>query len=534
MSGAANQGDYSTARTELRWAVGFTLLGLAVSVWMALHSDGVYHDDDLTHMQIAKWAWHYPRYLLDDWGRPGFTVPYALPAAIGWKLARVFSGVLTAITAFLAYLIAARQGNRCAALAPLLLWPQPLTFTLSYTTLTETPLAFYVTLAMWLYLRGNIGWSAAAISLAAVTRHEGILFLVVWLVAYLWERRPMRLWIWLVWAPLLYNASSAIFLHELPCLRFLDTRPTDEYGAGTWLTMFTRWAIAAGVGPLLLAWIGVPATLRRPGGRLWIGAALTYFLAQTVIYRFGLFGSGGYERFLVPLGPVVAVAAADGLSELGAPASRRYVWIALTGIVLLWVSAEAEFAHCWPAVALHHAEWTRTALRGGAAGLAAVVAVALILSLGQRPAIQRAAAGILLTALVLIAFAQPPVVAHLPVSVRHCAPLVLTNRQQAYRAAIDWLQTRSLDDRVTLAASPWFDEFLHRTRPPEFTPAASELARMQPGDILLWDSRESASPRHGLLLDEFAKRGDFVELWRSAGDVDDPVYCAIVAKRAEP
>jgi hypothetical protein len=509
----------------------FTLLGLAISVWMALHSDGVYHDDDLTHMQIARWAWQYPRYFLDDWGRPGFTVPYALPAAIGWQAARVFSGILTAVTAYLAYLIAARQGIRGAALVPLLLWLQPLTFTLSYTTLTETPLALYFTLAMWLFLRGNVRSSAAIISLAAVTRHEGVLFLGVWLVALWWQRRPLRVWVWLVWAPLLYNAVSWAFLHEVPALRFLDARPTDEYGAGTWLTMLTRWPIAAGIGPLLLAWIGLPGALRRPGGRLWVGAALTYFMAQTVIYRFGLFGSGGYERFLVPLGPVVAVAAAEALSEIWTKPSRRHLWVALAGILLLWIAAEAEFAHCWPAVVRHHAEWARVALRSGTGLLAAICAAALASSLSRRQGWRHVATGLVPATLLLVAFAQPLVAAHLPPSIRHCGPLKLTDRQRAYQAAIDWLRAQGLEHRPYVAASPWLDEFLGRTRAPQATSAGDEVAAMQPGGILLWDSREAASPRHGLALDELRRRDDFVELWRSGGDVDDPVYCAVFEKQ---
>ena len=62
----------------------YAALGLGLSVWMGLRSDGVYHDDDLTHLQMARWAWQYPRYLLHDWGRPGFTVLYASPASAGW------------------------------------------------------------------------------------------------------------------------------------------------------------------------------------------------------------------------------------------------------------------------------------------------------------------------------------------------------------------------------------------------------------------------------------------------------------------
>ncbi|MCK4342082.1 MAG: hypothetical protein KAY37_10210, partial [Phycisphaerae bacterium] len=299
----------------LRWALGFTLLGLAVSICLGVLSEGVYHDDDLTHLQMARWSWDYPRYLLHDWGRPGFTVPYALPALLGWPAARVFSGLLTALTAWLAYRIAVRLRVRCAALVPLLLWLQPLTFTLSYTTLTETPLALYFTLAGWLYLRGNYPWSAAVISLCVVTRQEAGVFLILWLTALCYQRQSVRVWIWIVWAPVLHYFLCLAFMPDTPLQRLLEPIPTEEYGSGTWLTMCARWAEAAGLGPCLLGIAGLPVLLRRPGGRLWIGAGLAYFAAHVVIYRLGLFASGGYARFLVPLGPVVAVAAAEAVSQ---------------------------------------------------------------------------------------------------------------------------------------------------------------------------------------------------------------------------
>jgi hypothetical protein len=513
---------------------------------MSLHSSGVYHDDDLTHFQIARLAWRFPRHLLDDWGRPGFTVLYAAAAPLGWTAARVFSGLLTAATAWLAYRIAVRQGIRLAALVPLLFWLEPLTLTLSYTTLTETPLAFYLTLATWLYLRDRTGWSAAVISLGAITRHEAVVFLGIWFAALLWRRRPVREWIWLVWAPVLHNVLSAVFFHEVPLLRFLDAHSTSEYGAGSWLTMVVRWPIAAGVGPLVLAWIGLPGLLRRPAGVLWAGAGLTYFLTHAILYRFGLFASGGYERFLVPIGPVVAVAATGALSQIWARRSavepcgtsrvpghvlRRPIWGVLGALLLLWIAAEVEYARCWGDIVRHHGEWTRDLLRLGVALVAMLCGVALALSRGS---LRRVAGGAVPVALLGLAVIQPLVAAQLPPPMRHCAPLVLTDRQQAYAEAIAWIRRSELADRRWVAASPWFDEWLGRARPPLAPLAGEEVPRMLPGDILLWDSREFASPRHGYPLAALRQRADFAELWRSGGGPDDETYCAIFEKQAVP
>jgi hypothetical protein len=522
-----------------KWALLFTVGGLACSLVMAALSDGGHQDDDLTHYQMARWSLAHPAYLLDSWGRPGFTVLYALPAQAGWLGARACSGLLTALTAWLAYLIAGRLGVRAAPLVPLLLWLQPLPFTLSYTTLTETPLALYFTLAGWLYLRGNRGLSAAVISLCACTRHEAVLWLAMWLAAMLYERRPVREWIWLCWAPVVQNAVSWAAFGEIPLLMLFDAHPSDEYGHGLWLSMLTRWPVAAGLGQLLLAVSVLPDVLRRRGALLWIGGGLAYFVAHSVIYCFGMFASGGYFRFLVPIGPVVAVAAAEALGQSWAglrqgTTAQKPLWLALGGIIALWGAVEAEAALHRTVLVEHHLTVVLPATRALLGLLGSVTLGALVLSACPAGRWRAVAGGALPLVALVLTVGQWAVCATLPPAFRLCAPLVLDERQRTYRAAVAWLDAQHLRQQPIVAASWWLDEFLGRTRPPRGQLAGNQVADMQPGDLLLWDSREFASPRHGLSLADLRARPDFVELWHSGGGPLDDVYCAVFEKRPPP
>ena len=47
-----------------------------------------------------------------------------------------------------------------------------------------------------------------------------------------------------------------------------------------------------------------------------IGGGAIYLLTHAVIYFFGLFASGGYDLFLAPLAPVMALMAATGLADV--------------------------------------------------------------------------------------------------------------------------------------------------------------------------------------------------------------------------
>ena len=80
-------------RALLPCFIGTILLGLL--------SNGVHHDDDLTHFLMARWTRWFPVYLLNVWGRPGATIPLAAVAWIGdtdtaWHACRLLSAVVSA------------------------------------------------------------------------------------------------------------------------------------------------------------------------------------------------------------------------------------------------------------------------------------------------------------------------------------------------------------------------------------------------------------------------------------------------------
>lgn len=540
------RGVLSHARVEsppaARLATPFALLGvfggLALSIAMASLSDGVHHDDDLTHLQIARWSSTWPQNLLHDWGRPGFTVLYALPAQFGWLAARVFSGLLTAATAWLAYCIAVRQGVPLAPLAPWLVWLQPMTFTLSYTTLTETPLAFYLALGMWLFLRQAHVTSAAVMSLCMLTRHEAAVWLPLWALALLIARARWWSVLVLAWAPLAHNVLSAIFLKKWPLLMFLAAKPTEEYGHGDWLAMAARWVLAAGAGPLVLALAGAPRAARLPWGWLWIGAGAVYFLAHTVIFRFGLFASGGYERFLTPIAPVVAVAAAVCVSQFWPPLSRilrraeqprdvsdvrlRIFGLLLAGAVV-WYACESQMPP-WLG-------WARFWLRVGGGALFSVGLLALLLVGTRNRRVRWLATALCPGVLLWFAGHQCQIAAGVQPPHQQCSPLVLVEDQHLIREATDWLRENGLDRRRIVHNNPWIDEFLGLTGSPFRRQVPFQLTEMRPGDLFVWDRRYVGRPGQipawwPMLMP------NMVELWHGRSHSRDGIYCRVFERRA--
>lgn len=340
--------------------------------WQAAASDGVYHDDDLMHYLMARWSWHDPVFLLHDWGRPGFTVPYALVAWVGdfeqgFQASRFFTVAIAAASAFFACALAHELRVRFAWLAGVALLAMPLYFRLSFATLTETICGLYLIAGTWLLAKGWLKSAAILLALAPITRHESIVFLVP-VALYFLSRRSWSALLLLAWAEALWNLLSIKWYWMLPVQRYFQAKPIENYGHGGVLHYFLMWGHVST--PVLLAcslagaaivvrpitrWllVGVDAekisgsACSTPLGEVeelrefdWRGVwtrmtsisacdagvllvvigAMGMIALQTVLYYRNTFASGGYARFLVPAGPWMAVLCAITIDRLLAAA----------------------------------------------------------------------------------------------------------------------------------------------------------------------------------------------------------------------
>ncbi|MCB9856140.1 MAG: hypothetical protein H6818_10680 [Phycisphaerales bacterium] len=499
-----------TARGDAshRLAIALTIAGLAASCICGLLSgDAYFHLDDVTHFLYAKWSWQSPKCLLDDWGRPGFTVAYFLPSALGWTACRMFSALLTAAAAWFAYLTARKIELPRAWLVIPLCYAQPLYFLLSQTTLTETPLAFYLSLATWLAVTRRWTLSSFVLSAALVTRHEAIVFLPIW-GWFAW--RDKARWfatIPILWAPILVNGLAASLGMHHVLSRFLDPTPTQQYGHGGWLTFFVRALHAFGPAVTILAIVGLRGITRHPAARLVAASTLMYFLAQTIVFRFGLFASGGYSRFLIGISPLVAIVATNGLDRLlsrNADVWRRANVGAAAAMALLWISLERQLRIPNVAVLelpeLHYAIWGVRI----AAGVLALLATATFF-LGRRNSDRsqrvwrRFMPGAMAILLALTGYA-------------FYGPLPMPPDARLIDDAIVRLNDLGFADAQIITAHPYF-ELRTGGDDPWGRPSTRERIERAPiGSLVIWESRLMGSEDHNLGLEELQSSPAFREI----------------------
>jgi len=503
-----------------RAAAIVTLAGVALGVALALASRGGYHDDGLTHYLYARWSWSDARCLLDEWGRPGLTCLLFPVARLGWIACRIESVVLSGLAAWFAYLTAVRLGMKRAALVVPLAYCQPLFLMLSYDTMTETAVAFYLSLAVWLLVTRRATASAAVVSLCFVARYETLVLALVWLVALRSVRARWYAYPLIGWAPVLHNLVGVSVLGRWPFAFVLSNPTLSEYGQGTVLTMFIKSIAASGPTVALLAVVGCVLPWRRRGAWVVPAAYGAHLLIQTIIYWQGTHASGGYPRFLVSTAPLAAVAAVHAINQLAASvkAARRGVSVALIAVtVVAWIGLEIEPApqdEAWVLVL----DKVRPVVRLVCALVIGSMLVGYVRA-GARLSLGRRGARGLLTFLALAGAVAP--------SAYFVRPHHLPPDASDVASAVAWIRDNDLAGAHLVTTNIWTSYFLGSDRNLTAVPNAPPLSNVEPGTVLLWDADYSPGGRFGISIDELTADESWRLLWSSRPRADGSVFAHV-------
>lgn len=484
--------------------IGTILLGLA--------SNGVHHDDDLTHYLMARWARWFPGYLLHVWGRPGATIPMAAVAWIGdpdfaWHVCRILSACVTAATAWMAAVLAARKGIGPAWVVVVLFYVQPFALMLAATTLTENYLAFYLIAAALLLDKRRPITASFVFSMSLLSRHETLVLLPVWWAGLWlahranatgykpvaqntgWKPVPHTLSACAaaLWAPIVHNCLHNAAFAKWPAAMFLTPKGSTEYIATSVLGYLPSALQAIPPAVFALALLG-GVVLTKRGNWLIPAMAGTFLAAHCAITALGVFASGGFPRFMAGIAPFVAILAVAGIQQVHASGPARHwtvtFWLTLIGVLLLgWLAVEVE------------RRAGRIYLPGGLMlAIRMEIGVLIVICMAQAAGWPQRIARMRMTAIGLIA-----AVTCLQTAV-WMRPMRLKPAQRQTRAAANWLRENHLADRPIYATNVWFSHFMGFVENPRVHKGKRLLAAMPIGTVVLWDSIYSGSDYHGVKL----------------------------------
>jgi len=296
--------------------ISFFALGLLFSVIVFARSPGPVFDDETGHIVIAQQVWRDPDLALNIWGRVANTLAYSVPSLFGVNGARVGSLLMTCLTVLLTTKVAIKLGVKHFYFIPLFFWFQPWVMELSYQGITQIPFSLYAIAGIYFWLDGKNNVASLLFGLLPLTRHEGIVMTGLWFLLMLQQRH------WraasLAWLPMvIYNVVYLLALQppllETPFALYFNSGSTTIYGIGGWFHFFPYLIWGMGIPVFFWTLLSLPSILRMRDKALLVVFYAAYFLIHSIIYRFGLFASGGYGMFVFPLAPAAAL-----LGTLGA------------------------------------------------------------------------------------------------------------------------------------------------------------------------------------------------------------------------
>ncbi len=336
-------------RRAVPWLALFATLG---AVLVTLYPDS-YQQDGGFHYLFARWSFAHPHFLVEVWARPLFTALYALPSRLGYPAAKLLTVAVCLAAAWDAAQLARGYGMARAELAIPLLFLQPSFLLLSGDTMTEPLFALVLAIALRLRQAGRVRGAMWVAGLLPLARPEGFFVGVLWGVFALLDARAgagllrralgaLRLaagtaaW-WL--ASWLVTRDPLFILHNWP--KNWGVSPGSETGS-LWNYALSQHELFAGpmVG-LFVIGLGVLLWTRRAA--LPVATTLLLAALHSVFYRFGLFGSLGYPRYLVCGSVPMALACLAGWSWVAdrAAAVPRALRVGVAAVALLWAGVHA-------------------------------------------------------------------------------------------------------------------------------------------------------------------------------------------------
>ncbi len=359
------------------WLVVFAAVGAAL---VLLYRDADQQDSGY-HYLFARWAHRHPRYLVGVWARPLFTLLYFPFAQFGYAAAKFFTVIISLAAAWQTFRLARQIKLDRAELAIPLLVLQPSFFLLSSTVLTETLFALVFVIALRLHLSGRVRTGMIVASLLILVRPEGFFIGVLWGIWVLFgiphtdgkigapqsgERfeipstgartlptgrfrlnaapetfllaTGMILW-WI--AAYLITRDPLFIVHDWPS----DWSP-DGKANGTGPLWSYVVSLPLIVGPVMIPPFvaGLWRLLKRREFSCGVSAFLVLFVAHSLMFWRGWFGSAGYARYFVCVSPAIGLITLAGWNEmaewgarLSSPARRSLAAIALAASFLISV-----------------------------------------------------------------------------------------------------------------------------------------------------------------------------------------------------
>ncbi|MBP6871037.1 MAG: hypothetical protein KBC43_03430 [Bacteroidales bacterium] len=289
--------------------------------------------DSIHHYLFARYAPQHIELFFDHWAKPLFVLLASPFAQLGFTGMKIFNALVGLFTIWFTYRSAQLLNLKNPLLVTLLLIFSPMYFVQTFSGLTEPLFALFISIGLYFVLREKFVISFQVISFLPFIRSEGLILIGIFalyaIVKHQWRSIP-----WLLTGHILYSVAG-FFVHgdllwvftRIPYARLAST-----YGSGTIFHFAEKLNYVIGIPIFILFWAGVLSIflklVRRQLSKelsilVFLGF-LSYFIAHSLFWYFGIFNSMGLQRVLIGVMPLIAIISLSGFNFLTEELARNH------------------------------------------------------------------------------------------------------------------------------------------------------------------------------------------------------------------
>ena len=294
----------------------------ALAAWTIIYFDGTGDTgDSVSHYLFAKYAPKHPELYFDHWAKPVFVLLASPFAQFGFTGMKIFNSCVVLLTIFTTYRIAKTLKFRNAIIVSFILICTPLYFTLTFSGLTEPLFALVVSISILLLLKDKYIAASILISFLPFIRSEGLIFIGIFAIYFAfkckWKMLPL-----LVVGHLIYSFLGYFIHHDLLwVIREIPYAHLDSvYGNGTLFHFSEKLFYLLGlpiyflfvIGLIAICWDAIKKKSNLNEQVLLALGFLSFFIAHSLFWFLGIFGSMGLLRVFICVMPIIALVALKG------------------------------------------------------------------------------------------------------------------------------------------------------------------------------------------------------------------------------
>lgn len=281
--------------------------------------------DSIAHYLFAKYAPEHPGLFFHHWAKPVFVLLASPFAQFGFDGMKLFNVLASLSTIFLTYKIAERLNLKNSYAVAIMLIFSPMYFALTFSGLTEPLFALFLAAGIFLVTKRQYAAAVVLISFLPFVRSEGLIILGVFgiyiLVKQKWKLIPL-----FGVGHLVYSIAGFAVHHDLLWVfrKIPYARLDSIYGRGELSHFANQLFFILGLPAFILFLLGIISIIKdlvkkkttRVMPVLVLGGFICFFLAHTLFWYYGIFGSMGLTRVFICVIPLMALMMLKGFNLL--------------------------------------------------------------------------------------------------------------------------------------------------------------------------------------------------------------------------